>query len=157
GSIAAVGPREVVARQIEDWRARHRPPAQEGGGRSRDLEVHGVDVTWRDDADHPTQALTAGALDFVRSAGVTELGTKKAVVALGPAALVAQSARIELARDQDRYRVRLLAAESIDALVNLPARDPKDAASPSAMSTSLPVATALAKTERRKPKGGAET
>src|SRR5262249_3760776 len=127
-------------------------PTQEGGGRSRDLEVRGVDVTWRDDADHPTQALTAAALDFVRSAGVTEIGTRRAVVAFGPAALVAQSARIELARDQDRYRVRLIAADSIDALVNLPGRDPSDAASASAANSAVPAATTLARTERRKPK-----
>src|SRR5262249_6039196 len=104
---------------------------------------------------------TALGVEVARIGDVMELGARTAVVALGPATIVAHGAKLALVRgrgEAERDRIRALAAETIDAQLNLPGRTLADsgAAPPDTPATPVSASPAVtaARVERTRRKAG---
>ena len=70
GLVSAIGPREVVLRQVEAWRARHlASDASSGAGRAGggSTELSGLRLTWQDDRSNPTEVVSADDLRLARA------------------------------------------------------------------------------------------
>jgi len=125
GVVSAVGPREVVLRQAEAWRAHHlaadgQARSGDGGGRTTDLS--GLRVSWQDAAESPAEALSASDLHFAREGGRLTVSAGEASATLGRAAVSVKNGRIELQKPAQGggYRVAGLAADAVDAELTLP-------------------------------------
>lgn len=129
GTLAAVGPREVVLGELEGWRASHPGKGSgSGSGSSSSTDVEGLRLVWKDRAEAPTESVSASGVRFSRADGRTSIAASEATVAAGGATVAIRDGRVVLVRGEGGYRVADLAAGSVDAEVTLapPAAAPAD-------------------------------
>lgn len=121
GTLSAVGPREVVLRELESWRSSRQGQghgsASGSGGTSTDVE--GLRLVWKDRADAPTESVSASGVRFSRVDGTTAIAASEATVAAGGATVAIREGRVVLVRGEGGYRVADLAAAALDAEVVL--------------------------------------
>jgi hypothetical protein len=122
GSVSAVGPREIVLRQAEAWRARHLASgggegARSGGG----TQLENVRIAWQDRATSPTESASAEDVGFARAEGQIDVSAGKAAVTVGRTSLAVEKSHVRLARGEGGYRLAELAADGVDAQLSLPA------------------------------------
>ena len=100
GTIAALGPRERILHEAEAWRARHPPPASTGGAASSPLrtELAGLNVSWKNDAQAPTEALSASDVSFSRVDDKLAKAAQEVVT----------GQRIRVRRDQDEKLIEVV-------------------------------------------------
>ncbi|WP_441287419.1 transglycosylase domain-containing protein [Sorangium sp. KYC3313] len=127
GTVSAVGPREAILHELETWRGgqpagRAGTATSEGGGST---ELEGLRLVWTDRADSPAESLSADNVHLSRAGGRTAIAAREAILSLGRAAFSVRHGRLVLAREQGRYQVSELSADSIDANVALPEVTPE--------------------------------
>lgn len=132
GVVSAVGPREVILRELETWRAGQPPrrPGAAAGGGGGSLELEGLKVVWNDREGAPKESLSAIGVRLSRAEGRTSIAAQQAMLSLGRATFSAREGRLVLARDQARYQVHELSAAAVDAEVTLPELAPAPNAAP---------------------------
>ncbi|HTN82549.1 MAG TPA: biosynthetic peptidoglycan transglycosylase [Sorangium sp.] len=132
GTVAAIGPREVILHELETWRAGLPPgrpsAATPGGGGSTELE--GLRLVWNDRADSPSESLAAAGVHLSRAEGQTAISAREARLSLGRAAFSVREGRLVLVREQARYQISELSAAAIDAEVALPEAVPEPQPAP---------------------------
>jgi hypothetical protein len=125
GDVSAVGAREAVLREVEQWRARHaaRPSAGGAGGESgTEAEFVGLRVAWQDRKEAPTEAIRASDVSFARQDGKLGISAGEATIAIGPASITASGGHVTLVKQpQGGYRVAVLSTHTLDATLTLPA------------------------------------
>ena len=129
GLISAVGPREVVVQQAEDWRARHSARGNGGGstGGGGGTEVVGLNVAWQNSAETPSESVAAKNVRVERNDATTRIEAEEATLVVGPASLSAKGGQVSLVRADNRYRVASLSASELDAELVLAAPEPAPA------------------------------
>lgn len=123
GTIAALGPRERILHEAEAWRARHPPPASTGGSAGSPLrtELAGLNVSWKNDAQAPTEALSASDVSFSRVDDRLAVSAGDASVVIGRANVDIKKGRIELVRQPGGgYRIGALGTEGLEAQLAVP-------------------------------------
>ena len=123
GTVSAVGPREVVLRQAEAWRARHfaSPSASAASASGNTTELGGLRFSWSNDAAVPTESMTATRVQVSREDGKLSVAAGEASVVLGRTSIDVRNGRIELVRGAaGGYRVSALSADSVEAQVVVP-------------------------------------
>lgn len=123
GMVSAVGPREVVLRELEGWRARHPGRSTGGagnGGRTAGPDVDGLRLLWQDRTDGPAESVSASGVSFSRVDGKTVLAASEATVSAGWATVSVKDGRVVLVRGDAGYQVEGLSASALDAEVALP-------------------------------------
>ena len=124
GLVSAVGPREVVVRQVEAWRARHfaegtsSGAARTGGGST---ELRGLRLTWQDDPSKPAEVVSADDLRLARADGRLTFAAGNASLVVDRTRLGVQNGRLELVRREGGYRVGAISADSVEAQITIPA------------------------------------
>jgi len=128
GLVSAIGPREVVLRQVEAWRARHLAEgassgaARAGGGST---ELSGLRLNWQDDRSNPAEVMSADDLRLTRADGRITIAAGNASILVGRTGLDVQNGRLELVRREGGYRVGAISADSVEAQITVPAgQDP---------------------------------
>lgn len=132
GTIAAVGPREGILRELELWRA-GQPSRPAGSGRAKgsgSTELEGLTLRWSNQADAPAESLSAVGVRLLRADGRTSIAAEEAMLALGQARFSARSGRLSLVRHEGGYRVDELSAAAVDAEIALPEPAPAEPALP---------------------------
>jgi hypothetical protein len=144
GLVSAIGPREVVLRQVEAWRARHLASdassgAARGGGGSS-TELSGFRLTWQDERSNPTEVVSADDLRLARAEGRLTVAAGNASMLVGRTRVAVQNGRLELVRREGGYRVGAISADSVEAQITVPAG--QDLALPLGKAPLVPVAGA---------------
>ena len=122
GLISAVGPRDAVLREAEAWRARRASAgADSGGGTATETEVTNLDVTWRDAAEAPTEAVTARNVRVSREGAKLKIGADEATIAAGSASVAVRAGEVTLLKGASGYRVGALVAAGLSAELVIPA------------------------------------
>lgn len=127
GDVSAVGPREVVLREAEQWQKRYLAKPSAGGGESSssgrtDAEFEGLRIAWQDRKDVPTESVRASDVNFARQEGKVGLSAAEATITVGPVSVAVQGGHLTLIKQQEGgYRVAALSARSLDATLTLPA------------------------------------
>ncbi|MGK4005925.1 biosynthetic peptidoglycan transglycosylase [Sorangium sp. So ce1036] len=130
--VSAVGPREVILRELETWRAGQaagRPGAAAGGG-GGSTELDGLKLVWNDRESAPKESLSAIGVSLSRAGGRTSIAAQQAMLSLGRAAFSVRDGRLVLVRELARYQVHELSAAAVDAEVTLPELAARPQASP---------------------------
>jgi hypothetical protein len=123
GLVSAIGPREVVLRQVEAWRARYLAEgASSGAGRpgGGSAEVSGLRLAWQDDRAKPTEMASADDVRLTRADGRITFAAGNASVLAGLTRLDVQNGRLELVRREGGYRVGAISADSVEAQITVP-------------------------------------
>lgn len=120
GVVAATGPREVVLRQAEAWRAHHLAPTSSsgasGGDASSTTELAALQVSWQDAATSPTETFTATDLRFTRAEGKITVSAAETTASSGRATVSVKNGHLDLSRPAiGGYRVAGLSADGVDA------------------------------------------
>nr|WP_153824802.1 biosynthetic peptidoglycan transglycosylase [Polyangium spumosum] len=127
GDVSAVGPREAVLREAEQWQKRYLARPSAGGGESSssgrtDAELEGLRITWQDRNDAPTESVRASDVNFARQEGKVGLSAAEATITVGPVSVAVQGGHLTLVKQQEGgYRVAALSARSLDATLTLAA------------------------------------
>ena len=125
GDVSAVGPRDVVIREAEQWQKRYLGRASAGGGESSsggrtDAEFEGLHIAWQDRKDVPTESVRASDVNFARQEGKVGLSAAEATITVGPVSVAVQGGHLTLIKQQEGgYRVAALSARSLDATLTL--------------------------------------
>jgi hypothetical protein len=123
GTISALGPRERILREAETWRARHPPAAGASGGAAAGVhtEVAGLSVSWKNDAQAPTEAVSASEVSFSRAEDKLGIYAADASIVIGRANIDIKKGRIELVRQAaGGYRIGALGTEGLEAQLAVP-------------------------------------
>lgn len=120
GILSAVGPREVVVRQLETFRAKHFSGGGSGDGGSgsgKGMDLSGMRVQWQDTAENPTESAGASGIRVTRADGQVTISASEASAMMGRTTVGVKNGRIELARRAEGggYRLAGLAADAVDA------------------------------------------
>ncbi|MFO0755238.1 MAG: biosynthetic peptidoglycan transglycosylase [Byssovorax sp.] len=118
GTVSAVGPRERILREAEAWRARLPPPSAPAapGAAGIRTEVAGLSVSWKNDAQAPTESVSATEVAFTRGEDRLGISAAEAAVVVGRANLDIKKGRIELVRKPEGgYRVASAGTEGVEA------------------------------------------
>jgi hypothetical protein len=135
GNVSAIGPRDAVLREAEQWREHHLASRSPSPGREEpqsrtEAELVGLRVSWQDRKDAPTEAVRASDVNFARQDGKVGISAEEATITVGPASVTAAGGHLTLVKQKDGgYRVAALSARSLDATLTLPA--PLEEAKPS--------------------------
>ena len=122
GRVSAIGPRSVLLDEVGAWRAR-RPSGSTGGGGGSQLELGGLEVSWKDRETSPTEELTAREVRVERLAGGLTVTASAAVLSFGATRVQVADGRVELAIEGAKTRLRGLSASAIDGEVRLGAAE----------------------------------
>jgi Transglycosylase len=123
GAITAVGARDVILRQAEVWKSRHASDgggagAKGGGGKTA---VAGFSVSWKNDAQAPTEAVSASEVSFSRDDEAVRVSAGTASVSLGRASLEVKGGAIRLLKKEGGgYRIGELRTEGLEAQLAVP-------------------------------------
>ncbi|MDC3957390.1 biosynthetic peptidoglycan transglycosylase [Polyangium jinanense] len=126
GDVSAVGPREVVLREAEQWQKRYLARSSAGGGESSssggtDAAFEGLRIAWQDRRDVPTESVRASDVSFARQEGKVGLSAAEATITVGPVSVAVQGGHLTLIKQPEGgYRVAALSARSLDATLTLP-------------------------------------
>ncbi|MEO7332194.1 MAG: transglycosylase domain-containing protein, partial [Minicystis sp.] len=122
GTISALGPRERLLREAETWRARHPLPASPAGASgSARTELAGLNLSWKNDAQAPTEAVSASDVSFSRAEDRLAVSAGDASVVVGRANVDIKKGRLELVRQAGGgYRIGALGAEGLEAQLAVP-------------------------------------
>ncbi len=123
GTISALGPRERILREAETWRARHPPAVTSAGsgGAALRTELAGLNVSWKNDAQAPTEAVSASEVSFSRVDDRLAVSAGDASVVVGRANVDIKKGRIELVRQAGGgYRIGALGTEGLEAQLAVP-------------------------------------
>ena len=136
GKIAAVGPREVVAQQIETWRTRHlTSTAQRGesGGSSRSsMAVSGIDIEWRNAEQAPSEIVSAKNVQLSRTGEGTKIAAGHATLSFGRAVVTVKAGELALSRRAGGgYGISALSAGEVDAELAIPVLEQTETEQPS--------------------------
>ncbi len=125
GNVVAVGSREVVVREVEQWQSRYLRGAgatsESSSQSSTEAEVVGLGLSWQNKKDQPTEAVKATDVSFARQDGKVGVSAKSAMITVGSLSVSADGGHITLVKQaQGGYRVAALSARALDASVVLP-------------------------------------
>jgi Transglycosylase len=125
GLVSAVGSREVVLREFEQWQAHHlrtaTPKSASSSSGSTEAEVVGLRLSWQDKRDNPTEAVNATDVNFARQDGKVAVSAQSATITVGPVSLSAEGGHITLVKHPEGgYRVAALSARTLDAALAIP-------------------------------------
>ncbi|MBK9261699.1 MAG: transglycosylase domain-containing protein [Polyangiaceae bacterium] len=125
GTVSAVGSREVVLHEVEQWQTRYLRTASsksEPSTRSHtEAEIVGLRLSWQNTRDNPTEAVNAVDVNFARQDGKVGLSAKEATITVGPLSVSAEGGHITLVKHAEGgYRVAALSARALDAALTLP-------------------------------------
>lgn len=125
GAVSAVGSREVIAREVERWRAHYAAGAAtgEGKGGGGRTAFAGLRLSWKNDAAAPTEAVSAADVRFSREDDALILSAGEASAAFGRASVEIENGKARLIRRAPAgYRVAELGADRVEAQLTVPAK-----------------------------------
>lgn len=147
GNVSAVGSREVVLREVEQWQSHYlraaSPKSDSPSQGTTEAEIVGLRLSWQDKRDNPTEVVKASDVNFARQEGKVAVSAENATVTVGPLSVSAEGGHITLVKHPEGgYRVAALSARALDAALALasphddarvPVQDlaPSDTAEPS--------------------------
>jgi hypothetical protein len=157
GNVTAVGARDVVIREAEQWQKRYLARGASSGGASSssnktEAELVGLQISWQDRKDSPTESIHASDVSFARQDGKVGLSAQEATVTVGPVSIATQDGHITLVKHPDGgYRVAALSARSLDATLTLaaPLEEARPTAAASASAGEPPAQTAAPRASQK--------
>jgi hypothetical protein len=120
GRVDALGPRDVVLDELRAWRARRGSASTARGGGDGAVDVGGVDVTWKDRAEAPGEALEAREVRLERGDAGLAVSAAVASVSVGPMKMDVTGPRLAFVHEVGgATRLSRASASGIDAEIRL--------------------------------------
>lgn len=127
GVVSAVGSRDVVLHDFEQWQShylRGATPKTEGSSSgSTEAEIVGLRLSWQDKSNNPTESVNATDVNFARQDGKVALSAQTATITVGPLSVSAEGGHVTLVKQPEGgYRVAALSARTFDAAFVIPSK-----------------------------------
>jgi hypothetical protein len=149
GRVTAIGARDALRADLEAWRSRRssgEAPSAAQRSTASHVELEGLDVSWANAAESPTESVVALGVRVERDGEVAHFSTARATVAARGSSVVVLDGRIDIQQRNGASRVAGLGAASVVADLVVPVAAP--AATPK-----LPVVDQPAAEPAREPQG----
>ncbi len=120
GNVSAVGSRESVLNEVEQWQTHHlrapRPASESSSSSNTEAEIVGLRLSWQNKRDNPTESVKANDVNFARQEGKVALSAASATITVGSLSVAADGGHITLVKQPEGgYRVAGLSARALDA------------------------------------------